>query len=212
MPAVNPLSINDVIQVRINQRLYGQRLMNVLHYQCVNDPGTAIEANVWFAALHTILNGAGGLFEKLQACQSEDLTQEFAAYQRIWPTRIPWYEGTINNIGSYAEAAAYSNTAVSITKVGSGTGRHSIGRMQIGGLPPSVVTAGVVTDFAYIGKMNDVAAKLLDSPHVTSGVSYLDLRPVLYDAVDPTGVTDILSYRLQLTTRDMRRRTVGLGE
>ena len=213
MPAVTPLPPNSIIQVQIRQRLFGQRVLNVLHYRQQGQANLNVEYVDWMTALAATLSGPTGLIGTLQALQVVSVALEEIRLQPILPGRLPYVIDPQSGNGTHAGSCFYSNIAASISKRTATAGRNGVGRVQVAGLPTSVVADGVITSGAYIALANTFIVQLIKTQAVTSGAWNMDFTPIIFgDVAGITLVHPLTSANLQPTARDMRRRTVGLGE
>lgn len=206
------LATNDVIQVSFRGTLYGQRILNILHYAVVSAPsGSTIDQLEGLA--NSMANNTGSVqpVAKLLAVLSTDFTLDDVRTQVVYPTRTLYTQIASGATGAVEMTAGTANMAVSILKRGVDGGRKGVGRMQIAGVPQGQAAlgkwdfSGVLTDWA------DLRAALAAS--FTSASPVVTMTPVIYN---PTGAglkfQAIWSWTQEDTVRTMHRRTVRLGE
>lgn len=203
---------NAIVEVRVVQRLYGQRLLNVFHYLWDIPLGTGTFPG-WplYAELDEGFNqDVNSVISKMVAVQSDDVTYEAVQYQFVHPVRQiyrsfpPSFE-----IGGIATPAGVSNTAASITLRTDLSGVTRNGRKQLGGIPTTSIEEGRITaavrpDFVALAER-----MMVDLPTATpAGV----FRPIVYHRSFPQNSKRVVDFIVQSTVRDQRTRTVGQGE
>lgn len=202
----------DIAKVAIYQRLYDQRVLNVLYYrvQALGNPvaqSTALQELANEIADETKPNG---LVAKMRLALSVDLSFEQVRAQMVYPLPTVYYSSPMGFTASVNKPAGTANVAASITKKTERFGERGIGRMQLGGIPNDGYTGGILTP-AQIDLLDEVgnAMRLL----VETPAGLITWVPVLYHGPASLVVYDVVThYEVQHTVRDMRRRTVGLGE
>jgi len=213
-PVLGPTEDQDLYKVVIRQRLYNQRLLNVLWYR-VSDAGGA-PPDRWQMQI-AVANQMGildGVIDKMIAAQTDDLLIQAVTVSsyRTPLDRKPYGEVNIGINGSVAVAAGDANTAASIEKRANvpipGHPRYGIGRFQLGGIPADQYTAGLF-EAPYQITLQELADVLTES-FVVLGVTFV---PVLVNTDGASFVlSDIFGAAAKDTVRVMRRRTVGVGE
>lgn len=212
-PVLGPVAVNDKFKVTINQRLYGQRVMNVLWYYIVTDPPPAVDRWQAQIALANQLNAANGVIPTMLQMQTEDLTMQSVRVQsfRGIAERLPYSEIVVTDPGVIVTPAGDANTALSIEKraIASPTApRQGIGRMQVAGIPQGNYSGGVFTA-GYMVLAQALADELTES--ITAlGITW---NPCLVTWGPATiSAHDLFGAIAKDTVRVMRRRTVGVGE
>lgn len=208
-------ALNDVFQISYRARLFGQRILTVLHYYLYsNAPSGTIEAACKDIALKFSDATFGGVqvAQKLIACQCPEIEYEAVRAQRVAPSRSIYEEKVMTGVaGTFAGASASSNLACSIEKVTTTPGRKGIGRVQIAG-----IDIGAMTEAKWAAAFVDAEVKAFGDAmllNVTVPPTNFVLAPCLYN---PTGgapfFSPITEYRLQYSVRTMHRRTFSVGE
>jgi len=213
-PVIGPVQDNDLFKVIIRQRLYGQRLLNVLWYRVTDAGGTPPDRWAAQVSLANQVNVAGGIIPLMTACQTEDseVTGVLVWSYRTRLDRKPYAEVAMGEPGLVASPAGDANTALSIEKRAlvtiEGHPRYGIGRFQLGGIPQTGYEAGAF-DPVYLIDAQALADELTDQI-VAAGVTF---QPVLVNTDGASFVlSDIFGAVAKDTVRVMRRRTVGVGE
>jgi hypothetical protein len=209
MPLIQP---NMVCKVGVYQRLYGQRVLNVLHYQLetTSQPVDDLVAAQAIADRLAQLGANSVFLQNLHAVQSTDIVTERIRAQWVYPAPTVYMSAIVNSTGDIQTEAGTANVAASIEKRTRRFGRRGVGRVQVGGVPNNAYTAGVFNGL-YMGDLELLATKLTAPFSVQQGG--MILYPCLYHGVSGPAPFDILLACVpQNTVRDMRRRTVGLGE
>lgn len=214
-PVLGACELGDLYRVTYIQRLYGQRILNTLWYLTTDVPVMA-PPDRWdfmsnFAASMT---DPVSILTDMKLLQSSDLKYEECRINvyRNATDRFPYFSQLLTDSGSVADAANLSNIALSIEKRANPAAtkpRTGIGRMQIGGVPSTKYAEGLFLD-AYLADASALAGDLLNS--VTDvGVTVV---PALVTVGGVSGFTPhkIFGAAPKRTVRDMRRRTVGVGE
>src|SRR5215218_453168 len=101
MPALGAVAVNSLFKVTFRQRLFGQRILNILWYQTDNViPG--IDAwDACIALADGINDGATAIGTQLRALQVNDITWEEirVQYYGIDSLPRPYYQKNIANAG-----------------------------------------------------------------------------------------------------------------
>lgn len=199
-----------IIEARIKYRMNGQLLMNVFHYKAtaagVADAGRSELLN-FAQSFNEDPNGWVVKWSDSATIKCECLQVEA---QMIYPARYPYEVTVVNVLGAGAETILPQNVQLSITKVGTAATRRGIGRIEVPGATPDMISDGVVTEAG-----ND----WLESLALTAGQTYgppvggtLVLQPVIFNRVTPANSQLMTTTRLQDTVRVSRRRTVRVGQ
>lgn len=206
-----PYSIQpgDIIEVRLNMRMNGQRLMNVCHYRNgedeVADAQTALQNT-----LDELFDAPGGsVSDAYLDNATDDLTLDYADAQVIYPLRRAYERYLIGTNCSAVSTPLPQNIQGSITKRSTFAGAGSEGRIEVPGLTVDHVTAGMMTT-AGLAFLNDVATAWIVP--LTLGTFVAAARPIIYHRANPNTSVTWETITLQPQSRVARRRTVGLGE
>jgi len=210
--AVTPLPQGTIVQVRIVQSLYGQRVLNVLHYRADGNPGTTVNYVTWMNQLSGSLTADDRLVDRMRQCQSNDVLIERIVCQPVYSLRLAGASNGINMTGAYQAAARTPNVAASISKETVFASRKGIGRVQLAGIPSAVYAEGYITDASYKNLLGDFAAELLYSHIVVNGANEVIFTPCLWSPKTAQTSYDVVGATVRTTVRTMRRRTVGVGE
>jgi len=201
------VSIDDVIEVRLNQRLASQRIMTILHYACT--AGGGIDMGTLFTSLHTqMTDPVLGPANLLTQCQSDSVTSLWIDYQVIKPTRQVYVRKTWSTFGNIANDALPPGNSVAVTKQGTIAGKGLTGHVLFAGAPTNKVTDG----------------NLVGTYRTTEVQAFADTLPVLQTAGTQT-MTPIISLGKyfgeynkvvaafgETAVRTMKRRVVGRGK
>jgi len=126
--------IDDVVEVRINQRLANQRIMTILHYAVT--AGASQDVAAWATAMHTAMQDPIlGPIAMLNGAQSTDVTNLWVDYQVLRPTRRPYIRKTWSGFGALAGGALPPSVSVAITKQSSIAGKGMTGHVLYAGVP-----------------------------------------------------------------------------
>jgi len=213
-PVLGPTTVTDRYRVTIVQRLYGQRLLNMLWYQPTDIPDPAPDRWDAMGSLADALTGVGQLQQHMREVQSEDLSHEeirVSVYNGDFESRFPYFSLATTGAGSVATPAGTANVALSIEKRATfpvGAPRQGIGRFQLGGIPNDAYEEGIFTD-AYVTTVGPLRDDIVESID-TAGITFI---PILVNFIEGgSTVNPIFGTSIKRTVRDMRRRTVGVGE
>lgn len=100
--------------------------------------------------------------------------------------------------------------AVTTTKLAIEATRHGIGSFHLGGVANGDTLNGNVT-VQGVNRASIVADAMSQVIDVSAVPGAVTLRPIIYNRVDPTASLNWVEWKVQLTARVERRRTVGLG-
>lgn len=206
-----PYSIQpgDIIEVRLNMRLYGQRMLNVLHWRNGEDEVPDAQTALQDTLDDMFDNPGGSVLDAYVAGLSADLTLLYADAQVIYPLRRAYERKVLDVQCSGDTPALPPNVSASITKRSTFAGAGSEGRIAIPGMMPQNQAGGEWT-LDGIGVLNDIAAQWI-AP-LTLGTFTGAARPIIYHRTNPNISVTWETLTIQPTTRVQRRRTVGLGE
>lgn len=213
-PILGPVTDGDTFKATLWQSLFGQKVLNVLHYQCSNPTATPPDAyQVMKSLAGELAQPVTGLWTQMRPMQGPSLVHD---KQRIQLLRgiadtFPFYDEVIAEPGTAAFDCTLVNVALSIEKKATfppTEPRRGIGRMQVGGIPSNAYEEGLFSD-AYLALWANFVQDMSDEITLTSGVV---LRPVLAHK-GATLWLDQPVYQcfVHPEVRDMRGRTVGRG-
>lgn len=213
-PVLGPVTTTDVYRVTFVQRLYGQRVLNVLHYKPTSVPDPAPDRWTLMGSLADAMTGAGSIMALMQAMQSIDLGWEairVSVFNGDTVTRFPYFQLAAIDSGVDVAPSGTANIAMSIEKRATfepDRPRTGIGRFQLGGIPNDVYAEGEFLDPYMV--LGQALADELTEGITTAGV---DLAPGLWNETDSVYTFNfIFGAAPKRTVRDMRRRTVAVGE
>lgn len=207
------LQSGDIIELRINYVMNGQRLMNVFHYKAVEvSADLDYEAGLGYALEQ--LAGQPNLWPAMWAELASDQCEIYRMdLQRIFPTRSYHIQrlGTIPGIVPPSTSEPLpQNVQLSMTKVSEETGRGRTGRVEVPGGVNSAIEDGRLST-AGVNYMEDLALALQQNVQLEALLPST-LTPVILYGFAPAGSPELTLVRIQDTVRVSRRRTVGVGE
>lgn len=206
-----PYSIQpgDIIEVRLNMTMNGQRLMNVCHYRNGDDEVPDAQA-VMQEQLSDLFDGALGSISAVYLTNlSDSLSLDYADMQVIYPLRRAYERFTINNGGTNANIALPQNVQMSVTKRSSFAGPSGHGRLEIPGVCDNQVALGKLTEDGLSAAFSIGAA--WQEP-LTLGTFVDAAKATIYHRANPSLSLEWETLTVQDTIRVARRRTVRLGE
>jgi hypothetical protein len=202
-----PLDADAIVMVVINQELYGQQVLNVLHFRLTD---SSADYKATMNAMIDAFDGATGLLNAMTALQAPELLIKGITAQPLWPQRLAAVKNNaLDHSAGVADGVALpSNVSMVISKKTDFAGQSQRGAFHLAGLTNDMVngdewTAGTMVDAVAIGD------KLIEA--IATGGFGTDAKPVLWAPGTPTVTADITDYDLQRTIRVMRRRTKGVG-
>lgn len=209
-----PLAANDVIELSFRGSLFGQRILNVMHYY-VAAPGTGTPEQQLLALVSDIQAGTGsvaGLKSHFLDCIAIQYTLDSIRAQRVYPTRTVYQQVLSGDVGQWTTSDCQeSNIAASILKRTLTPGRMGLGRMQMAGLATDAALQGMLNPANQAVPLAVWAADMLLN-YVTSAPA-VTFSPCLYN---PTGAglrfSPLVATVVEDTLRVMRRRTLRVGE
>lgn len=203
------ISVNDVIRVTYFERLFEQRLLTVLHLRCVAAPAAGTTDAV---ALQNVANRFGDVAQapltSWRPLIAADLVWDEVRAQKVFPTRTVYQKDAIGVAGTHADPCEMPNLAMSIEKRTLHAGRKGVGRIQMGGVPNSVIENGMFT----VGYLN--AAQLCWESilgDITIAADSSIYRVCLWDGDTVTSEDDLFDVQAKDTVRTMHRRTLRVG-
>lgn len=215
MPVLGAVQDNSLFKVTFRQRLFGQRILNILWYQTdIVVPGV----DAWDAcmALAEELNlPATGIATQLRDLQDTSVLWDSirVQYYGVDSAPRPYYELAVDAAGTITGGTPTSNVAASIHKRALyplGEPEKGNGRLQLAGVPAASMAQGMLTE-AYADLFANVCQDMADPIIIIDGD--LQVGPVLVTQTPANfEAHDIYQCAVKPEVRDMRRRTVGLGE
>jgi hypothetical protein len=208
--------VGDVIQARLTGKLFGQTMINVLHYQ-ITTVTTSADYQDTLTELVTLWPISAFQTAFLSNCPS-DYTLQTVQFQRVAATREVFRSLSVNTVGTGAAAdpAGFANGtitkqtgAVSHHARGSTTRIGGTGVFHIPGLPSGAAANGLLTG-GYMTSMAALATQMLVP---LSGMGTGVYTPCIWHRKKtPQPSSDVLiSAYVQPTVRSLKRRVVGHG-
>jgi len=207
-----PVASQDILEVRMLQRMAGQVLMNVLHYRLGVAGASIVEGNdVVIEAATTAFENAGGIISILKGISNQAWAYEGTIYQWIHTTR---YTANRRNQGAgpgvVVGLAAPPNVMSTITKRSLFADRHGVGSIHIGGMTSTDITLGMLSA-GRITNLSSLGELLILDIDVSAIPNALELTPIILNKSSPGASYSWHEATVQATSRVQRRRTVGLG-
>jgi len=206
------LAINDVIEVSFRGTLFGQRILNILHYAVtvVNAMPTLDQLQLIADELNTGAISAPLIPTWMDAVAPQYNLDEIRV-QRVYPTRTIYQRSLPDTPGVYAGTCLTANIAVSIQKRGVTSGRQGNGRMQLAGIPREGMDGGSIDVGGYGPLLSAFRNQLLQNESTSGGE--VTLQPCIFNPTGPAPHYQfIASWLVQTTLRTMHRRTLLVGE
>lgn len=215
MPALGAVADLSLFKVTFRQRLFNQRVLNILWYQTDSVlPG--IDAwDACIALADQMDTAPDGIAAQLRALQSSNVewTEIRVQYYGTDSLPRPYYSKPITSTGDRVGATPTSNVAASIAKRALypiGEPEKGNGRLQLAGVPSSSMLNGNLT-VAYQADFANVCEDMAQP--ITLMTGDLTVGPVLVTQTPAAfAAHDVYQCEVKPEVRDMRRRTVGLGE
>jgi len=215
MPALGAVQALGLFKVTFRQRLFGQRILNILWYRAESVlPGI----DAWDACISLAdeLNlPATGIATQLRELQSDSLFWEEIRVQYFGTdsNARPYYQLDLTSAGTRVAATPTSNVAASIAKRALypvGFPAKGNGRLQLAGVPSNAMVSGLLSE-AYVADFANVCQDMADPVVIMAGD--ITLAPMLVtQAPGAFEAHPVYQCDVKPEVRDMRRRTVGLGE
>jgi len=203
-----PVAIGSVAQIILDGRMYGQQVMNVLHYK-VKGNNSSTDGKALINSLIGLIQANGGVYSKWISCVSVQVTGVTIRGQWITPIRYaPQAATPVIDHGTVAGEVYGVNTACAITRRTDFTGRKERGVLHLPGVPKSFfVDDGLNLDgTAAYGDFGVISLQTL-----VTGDDDFQFQPILFDRLNPGQAQELTSYEVGHYVRTMHRRTVGLG-
>lgn len=203
-----PILTGSIVEVILFQRMQGQQVMNVLHYQ-VTSASPIPDGKAALDALNTNLNSANiqGLFHTLADFQVDTVVYESLQLQWISPSRFrAIHYPPSQGFGNLGEAPAPIATSVVIQTIADEATRHGRGGVHLAGMPASFNNASELSAAGVTA-----LAAFLDALIMERTVGALTYTPVIYNRANPAASLPITNGFQRTTLRTMRRRVLGRG-
>jgi len=197
----------DIIAFTVHQRLFGQTVLNRMHYRysgptVINGPAELQQF------LNNITTGSHWPTQ-LRQRQSKDLSVERMSAQKVSTQRWAAEWLVQASIGGNAGNALPSNVDIVFQKHVPQANRRGLqGRMHVTGIPTDNIVGDQLTGAAFL-VWNAVSLTMSNLIVTGAGSTY---TPVIWSRA--SGVTtyhEISLFTVSLDARIMRRRTVGVG-
>jgi len=202
-----PVTVGDVFQVTMKGTLLGQTIMNTFHYGMSVVTGAPTQTAVQNEIL-VKLAVAGGFYDKFLDILPGNYTLDEVWVQFILDTRYRKRVAVQGLNGTFGQDSEVTNIAAVASRFGDAANRRNQGSVHfaIGGsgswIVGGLISAGVET------KVNAFL------PHLYTAQALATLgtiQPILIHGTSKLNAIPLTSAVTQLTSRVMRRRTVGLG-
>lgn len=203
------MSIGQIVQVRVEWTLYGQRDLTVWNYRVTDVTGAIDMFDYLKNGVNVFFNNPVGGLKNLLSNLSEDITLDAIVSQVIFPTRYRAIRTGVNEIGGDASAAGTNNVALSVGVSGDLAGRGRGGRTQVPGIPKKY-QIGAKWDAAIIAAAGDSVEAVRVGTITPAGFA-VQLRSIIWSAKTGT-YQNITGLETHTTVRTMRRRTYGVGQ
>jgi len=204
------LASTDKILYTLNYSQLGQRFMNTFWLEYFDVDGAVDNYAAFGNAYLEQAADTGQLIDDLKVICNSQLTFVDHRFQRIRATRMTPIIQDIGVTGSQGDGESPINVAGVATKRGEVSGRWAVGSWHQPGLyPDAFATAGNLTSAYKLG-LNEALNNWFNTTRTPPGMVG-NVRPILFNNLNPTRVTSIVTIQAQDTVRVMRRRTVGLG-
>lgn len=203
-----PILPGDLIELSIRSVLFGQKLLNILHYRVdtvvspIADGAAALQA--WLTLLAT---SDSFPVTRLSECMSQQGVIREIRAQLILSGRRAYETKDVTIVGTVAEDSFPPSTAVCIAKRTELAGAQRQGRLEASCVPLTFVTDGLVSadgNSAYT--LLGVAIKAKAS----LGVGNTDNLVPTISRADSSDIRDITECVVRQNVRALTRRTVRL--
>lgn len=205
-----PVNVGNLLQLRINTTVVGQRCLNVLHY-IITTEGSSTDGDTVLDDLLSAASAAGQIVDAVTEFMAPNCTIDYADLQVIFPDRFRSVRRTYNAPGGGLDGTCTTaNVAVVITKRVDQAFKNAGGSLHLAGVGEEGYANGLL-----IGDTLTQGAAVRDAIDntLTGPVTGTVITPVIARIVTPVATTRIItSALLQPEVRIMRRRTVGVGQ
>jgi len=200
------LGLDNVIEVRANATLAGQRLITTMHYAITD--GVEADYDTLITSLHTNLTDPiNGWLSGYKDAVSDDWSGLWVDYQRILPLRLPYVRKTWAVSGSIVSPSIPPGATGAITKRGTITGKGRTGHVLYSGVPSDMVSFGQLTNAYMTGEAGSFATTLA----AVHTVETMQLRPIISVAKIGGAWNFMTAGQVEKDVRTMSRRVVGRG-
>lgn len=197
-----------ILQVTFEGSLFGQQVMNVFSFRMRDTSTVLMDGAAAIALAQSAVNFATtGLYSRWRQCVSVNVVGIIQTYQWIAPLRyramtlIP-----TARTGAAGECLA-PNLGTTITRTSEQADRRGVSNTHIPGLPTTMVEGGIV-NADLVDNLNALVTAALEPMVLPFGHT---LVPVAYHKAEPEDSRQLTTGYAHNTSRDMRRRTVGVG-
>lgn len=200
----------DVLEVTIQGRLDGQRMLHVLHYE-LNDLAAPTDGIALIDDFNAVFNVAGPGSYTGDFAKSVAIPYAFDAivYQWIFATRRARIIYVPENVaGTMVGHPSPPNVALAITRRTELPGAAGHGTIHVGGMVDENLEGGYI-DPASLSLFDDLRDWQFEVIAPGGGAN---LYPLVFNKLNPALFNRIVSAETKQTVRTMHRRTVGVGE
>lgn len=205
-------AVGDIISISWDAQAFNQTILNTLTYRVTASSGgtSTVQSDSFDIATVVNTGGAADLTTKITNIVSEEWTLGGITVQDVFPIRYRSF--TLDSAALGARGACNRpNCSGVITRRTILSGRDQVSSIKFGPTADDDVADGSMN-----GGWRDLAQVLADAMEVViAGPTTLRLEPVIwhrgvpFDGLYYSRVTDCVP---QVTSRVMRRRTVGVGK
>lgn len=210
---MSSIAASDIFEVIYDFTYNGQHDLLTTHWYVANITGSPPTLSAFIPAFRGVLDGFGGLSDKVAACYVDDAQNGKLSIQKIYPARFIRSTSASNapigtNDGYTAKLP--QNVSMAITVRSDNSGPHFLGTKHIGCLGDNFVEDGLVTTAGKtaLAGLGDQLVAVQDV--VVSGVN-VAMVLIILNRVSPSVSAVVTNYIRGDTSRVQRRRTVGLG-
>lgn len=203
------LETGDILQCSFRGTLFGQRVLNVLHYRVYADSTTGNYVTACAGVGAALYSGVITPGLTMARAQAPEYNLDVIRVQKVNGARGRYVDTVINQPGLNAGSCTASNVAATITKRTDNGTRRGLGSLHLPGIPDTGYANGSLT--APYKLLIDAISACLLNPFVVT-LETTGLTPVLWSNRSPTVYLPLTSTVTQTTLRTMRRRTVGVGK
>lgn len=205
MPVV---ALNSRVLVTFVGTLCQQRIMSTFLYK-VTSAAVETAQDVVFTAFDAELGKAGNLRPAYLAACPSNYTLNEIWYQQVAPIRFRRYTTLHGRPGLFSAVGQAANMSASVTRCGELSGRKYVGGVRIPiGTTADAVANGLLTAPQLAALQQVVNTIKLNVLPAAPAYTFQPQAGVNANPMDSVPVWDAF---YQLTSRVMRRRTVGLG-
>lgn len=194
-----------VMQVTLRASMYGQDVMNTLHYRY---DGPVIASGLTYLTTFIGVNAQMQALQGLWRAQmSGDVVSCIVIGQWITPLRYRAFNTAQAAATGTLGVGATANVASCLTLVADRASRHGVGNKHLFGLPIDAMDLGALTpgQKALVDTLG--VAMVSPIPH-TGGV----MQPIIFNRALPGDSMEVIGHITNPLVRVQRRRTVGVGQ